>query len=134
MTLEWNAEDVAAVYATMLKPGEEPCEDITTQSSSFANVRPAGQGFVYRADKVFAGEEEIGLSSGRIISYTYNSMISLGFIKPEYAQMGSEVTVLWGTPGTRQMKIRAIVKQVPYNADYIRNENKDVEEIPHIKM
>ena len=29
VTLEWNAEDVAEVFATMLRPGEEPCEDIT---------------------------------------------------------------------------------------------------------
>ena len=131
VTLEWNADDIAAVYATRFRPGEEPCEDISTVSDAFLNDRPAGQGFVYRADKVFAGEKEIGLSSGRIISYTYNSMISLGFIAPEYAAEGTELAVLWGTPGTRQMKIRAKVVRFPYNSDYIRNENKDVEEIPH---
>ena len=58
-------------------------------------------------------------------------MISLGFIAPEYAAEGTELAVLWGTPGTRQMKIRAKVVRFPYNSDYIRNENKDVEEIPH---
>lgn len=131
VTLEWNADDIAAVYATRFRPGEEPCEDISTVSDAFLNDRPAGQGFVYRADKVFAGEKEIGLSSGRIISYAYNSMISLGFIAPEYAAEGTELAVLWGTPGTRQMKIRAKVVRFPYNSDYIRNENKDVEEIPH---
>lgn len=40
--------------------------------------------------------------------------------------------ILWGTPGTRQMKVRALVKQLPYNSEYIRNEDKDVEEIPRI--
>ena len=131
VTLEWNPQDVAAVYATMLTPGEQPCEDITIQGSSFSNTRPAGEGFTYRADKVFCGDEEVGISSGRIHSYTYNSMISLGFIKPELAVEGKELTVLWGTPGTRQMKISAKVARFPYNGDYIRNENKDVEEIPH---
>ena len=75
----------------------------------------------------------IGITSGRIISYTYNSMISIGFIDPKYASEGTELSILWGTPGTRQMKIRAVVKKLPYNSDYIRNENKDVEEIPHFK-
>lgn len=129
-TLEWNAEDVAAVYATMLRPGEEPCEDITNQGSSFANEVPSGTGFAYRADKVFAGDQEVGISSGRIISYTYNSMISLGFIHPDYAVEGTNLEILWGTPGTRQMKIRAKVARFPYNSDYIRNEKRDVSDIP----
>ena len=133
VTLEWNPEDVAKVFATRLRPGEEPCEDISVQSDAFWNEQPTEQGFSYRAEKVFAGENMIGITSGRIISYTYNSMISIGFIDPKYALEGTELSVLWGTPGTRQMKIRAVVKKLPYNNDYIRNENKDVEEIPHFK-
>lgn len=131
VTLEWNPQDVAAVYATMLTPGEEPCEDITVQSDISMGNAPADIGYRYRADKVFAGDEEIGITSGRIISYTYNSMISLAFIRPEYAKEGTELTILWGTPGTRQMNIRARVARFPYNSDYIRNEKKDVEEIRH---
>ena len=71
----------------------------------------------------------IGLTSGRIISYTYNSMISLAFISPAYAAEGTELTILWGTPGTRQMQIRAKVTRFPYNADFIRNSDKDVNDI-----
>ena len=59
-------------------------------------------------------------------------MISLGFINPEYAKEGTKLEILWGTPGTRQMKVRATVKKLPYNSEFIRNENKDVEEIPHL--
>ena len=29
------------------------------------------------------------------------------------------------------MKVRAKVARFPYNQDYIRNENRDVEDIPH---
>lgn len=132
VTLEWNADDVAAVYATRLRPGDEPCEDITVQGSSFDNARPAGEGFTYRADKVFAGDKQVGISSGRIVSYTYNSMISLGFIDPAFAEEGNELEVLWGTPGTRQMRVRATVARFPYNGDYTRNEDKDVNEIPRL--
>lgn len=132
VTLEWNAEDVGKVFATRLCPGEEPCEDISVQSDAFWNEKADGAGFTYRADKVFFGNEVIGLSSGRIVSYTYNSMISLGFINPQYAIEGRELEVLWGTPGTRQMKIRAKVASYPYNKDYIRNQDKDVETIPRV--
>lgn len=131
VTLEWNADDAAAVFATRLRPGEEPCEDISVLSDAFLNEKPAGQGYTYRADRVFVDGKEIGLSSGRIISPTYNSMISLGFLAPEYAKEGQEVEVLWGTPGTRQMTVRARVARFPYNKEFIRNEDKDVEEIPH---
>ncbi len=130
-TLEWNADDVAAVFATRLKPGEEPCEDISLPSDT-SMVNNLTQGvFEYRADKVFAGDKEVGITSGRIISYTYNSMISLGFLDSEYTKEGQELEILWGTPGTRQMKVRAKVAKFPYNSDYVRNEKKDVEEIPH---
>ena len=129
VTLEWNADDVGAVFATRLRPGEEPCEDISEQSASFANERHAEDGFVYRADQGLAGDTVIGLTSGRIISYTYNSMISLAFISPAYAAEGTELTILWGTPGTRQMQIRAKVTRFPYNADFIRNSDKDVNDI-----
>jgi len=57
-------------------------------------------------------------------------MISLAFIKPEYAKEGTEVTVLWGTPGTPQREIRAKVAKYPYNSDLIRNEHRDVADIP----
>ena len=130
VTLEWNADDVAAVFATQLRPGEDPCEDISEQSAAFPHERRTEEGFVYRADQVLVGDAVIGLTSGRIISYTYNSMISLAFINPAYAKEGTEVTILWGTPGTRQMKIRAKVVRFPYNADFIRNGDKDVNEIP----
>ena len=132
VTLEWNGEDVGKIFTTKLIPGEEPCEDISVQSDVFWNEQPEEPGFTYRADKVFAGENQIGISSGRIISYNYNSMISLGFINPEYAKEGTKLEILWGTPGTRQMKVRATVKKLPYNSEFIRNENKDVEEIPHL--
>ena len=71
-----------------------------------------------------------GSQAEKIISYTYNSMISLAFISAEYAKEGTELEILWGTPGTRQMKVRAKVARFPYNQDYIRNEKRDVSDIP----
>lgn len=131
VTLEWNADDVAAVFATMFRPGEEPCEDISRENE-IEFIRNLTQNvFAYRADRVQAEGKDIGISSGRIISYHYNSMISLGFINPAYAEEGKELTLIWGTPGTKQMEIRVKVAKFPYNSDFVRNQDKNVEEIPH---
>ena len=131
VTLEWNAEDVGSVYAAMLSKGSEEIDDITIPGDSIF-YRGDQFGFTYRADKVLNGEQEIGFSSGRIHSYTHHSMISLGFIAPEFAQEGTELTVIWGTPGTKQMKVRVKVACFPYNKnDIVSNKDKNVEEIPH---
>lgn len=131
VTLEWNAEDVAAVFATMLQPGGKAAEDITSENELEFVTNVKQNCFIYRADRVLADGQNIGISSGRVISYHYNSMISLGFIDPAYAREGTELTLVWGTPGTRQMNIRVKVARYPYNAEFIRNQDKDVEEIPH---
>lgn len=131
VTLEWNADDIASVFATMFRPGEEPCEDISRENELEFIKNFNENLFTYRADWVQADGKNIGISSGRIISYYYNSMISLGFIDPAYAQEGNELTLIWGTPGTRQMQIRVKVAKFPYNSDFVRNQDKNVEEIPH---
>lgn len=131
VTLEWNAEDVGKVFATRFVPGEEPADDITPLADFGIVESMFMGGFEYRADKVLAEGKEIGISTGRIQSYAYNAMISLGFISPEYAQEGTELELIWGTPGTRQMPIRVKVARFPYNGDLVRNEDRDAGDIPH---
>lgn len=46
-----------------------------------------------------ADGKDIGISSGRVVSYYYNAMISLGFIEKKYAVEGMELTLIWGTRG-----------------------------------
>ena len=133
VTLEWNPEDVAKVFATTITPGGEPCEQIATENELDYIYTGATGKYTFRADKVFANGAEVGFSAGRIISYNYNSMISLGFINRAYAAEGTELTLLWGTPGTRQMDIRVKVARYPYNKDLPRNEERDVEDIPHFE-
>lgn len=131
VTLEWNSDDIGAVFSTMFKPGEIPCEDISKQSDMPLTENSFHGYTEYRADLVLIDGEDIGITTGRVISYNYNSMISLAFIKPEYAKEGTDVTIIWGTPGTPQREIRAKVANYPYNSDLIRNEDKDVETIQH---
>lgn len=137
VTLEWNAEDIAAVYATQFQGREvEPCERIDARPlDMFYQDNIIGwpaEGYIYRADKVMADGKQVGISTGRICSYYYNRMISLGFIDPRYAELGKELTLIWGTPGTPQKEIRVKVARYPY-VDLIRNEDRDVETIPRYK-
>jgi len=135
VTLEWNPEDIAAVYVTQFQGKDvEPYEridalplDMTYQDNM---TGLPDKGCIYRADKVMADGKQIGISTCRVCSYYYNTMISLAFIDPKYAVEGKELTLIWGTPGTPQKEIRVRVARYPYN-DLIRNENRDVETIPH---
>jgi glycine cleavage system aminomethyltransferase T len=129
VTLEWNADDVAVVYATQLQGNSEVCERIDAGEVAFQENILGG--WVYRADKVLANGKWIGISSGRIVDYYYHTMISLGFISPEYAVEGKELTLIWGTPGTPQKEIRVKVARYPYlDSSFVRNENRDVSDIP----
>lgn len=129
VTLEWNAEDVGAVFATQFMGKDvEPCERIDKEVDMYYLENMYG-GTIYRADKVMSGDQWIGNSTGRIYSYYYNTMISLAFIDPKYAEEGKELKVIWGTPGKPQKEIRVKVARFPYD-QMVRNEDRDVEEIP----
>ncbi|MBE3581724.1 MAG: aminomethyl transferase family protein [Thermoanaerobacteraceae bacterium] len=134
VTLEWNADDIAAVYATQFRGREvEPCERIDAEPlDQYYLDNTAGGVFIYRADWVMANGKKVGISTGRICSYYYNRMISLGFIDRQYAEVGKELTLIWGTPGTPQKEIRVKVARYPY-IDLVRNEHRDVETIPRYR-
>jgi glycine cleavage system aminomethyltransferase T len=67
----------------------------------------------------------IGITAGRSYSYHYRQMISLCTIDIAESEIGNEVIILWGEPGTRQKEIRATVARFPYYNES-RNENVDV--------
>lgn len=133
VTLEWNADDVADIFASQFRGrGVEPYDEIGENPVDINfNLNTAG-GFIYHQDYVLAGDEKIGVSAVRARSAYYRRMISLGFIKKEYAKPGTELAVLWGRPGTPQKKVRVTVAPTPYvEADFTNNKYIDVESIPH---
>src|SRR5699024_8822893 len=122
------------VFATQFKSDQEAAESIAGESDMNLPGNSFAGETVYRNDRVQHKGIDVGMSTGRIVSYNYNRMISLGFINPDYAEIGTELILIWGTPGTRQMPIRVKVAPMPYNFDLISNQKKDVEEIPrHFK-
>lgn len=123
VTLEWNKEDILDIHHSQLEPGE-PYKDIAMPDD-------ISWGFPgYHADKVVNEDgKTVGISTGRMLAWFYREMISICSIDAEYSNLGTEVFVVWGEPGTRQKKIRARVARYPYH-DTDRNEKVDVSKIP----
>ncbi|MGY4238367.1 glycine cleavage system aminomethyltransferase T [Bradyrhizobium sp. USDA 4449] len=127
VTLVWNSEDILDVHASQYRQGEP------YQSMDQPNHFPGDNAkFVYYADKVLKDGKLSGISSGRAYSYHYREMLSLCSIDVECAEIGTEVKVLWGNPGTRQKEIRAIVSRFPY-LDEGRNQDVDVNRVPRLR-
>jgi glycine cleavage system aminomethyltransferase T len=122
VTLEWNPDDILDICASMFQPGEHYAPMGTSHLA-----QQGGAGILY-ADQVLKNGKLVGVSSGRNYSYYYRKMISLCSIDIEYSTMGTEVSVLWGNPGTRQKEIRAVVSRFPYLNEN-RNEGVDVSTI-----
>lgn len=123
VTLVWEPEDVVAVYASQFVSGEQaqfmdfPANPIWTADST-----------VVFADDVFVGGELVGMSSGRMFTSSYHSMISLAILDHAHAHEGNQVEVLWGDPGTRQMRIRATVVRYP-RLELPKNRDIDMKEV-----
>ena len=83
----------------------------------------------FKGYHVYDGEKLIGASSDRMLSAKTREMISICTIDEDYAVEGKAVEVLWGNPGTCQMRIRAEVTLFPYIKED-RNDNIDIEKIP----
>lgn len=124
VTLVWNTEDILDVIRSGFESGE-PYAPIEGPE----DMNELGQ-FEYVADKVLIDGKYVGTSTGRIHSWFYRKMLSLGLINTEECEIGKEVVILWGTAGGRQKEIRATIERYPYmNKD--RNETLDVSKIPN---
>lgn len=126
-TLEWNPDDIMNIFKAFYD-GES---DIPDQMMFPQNLTANPNGQV--SDKIINKKGEIiGRSACVVYTVYYKRSISMAFIEPEYAKEGQEVTVIWGTAGTRQIPIRAKVARYPY-LDLTDNRDFDMEQIPHYK-
>jgi len=123
-SLVWNQEDILDIYSSEFGMGDPYFPIEGPEDAPKTN-----DGWDYRGDQILVGDKCVGIATGRCFSWHYREMISLAVIEPEYAELGTEVEVLWGDPGTRQKKIRAIVSRFPYMNES-RNENVDTSAIP----
>ena len=113
-TLEWNAEDVLAVHASQLQPGE---------NGKYIEA-PTNHYSTHPYDRVMSGGRMVGVSTyGSLVSVD-RTWISLAILDPDIAVVGNKVSVVWGEEGggsTRpvvgrhvQKEIRATVQPWPY--------------------
>lgn len=128
VTLEWNADDIAAVYKAQFMGKDAVNYD---PIEAYHDTYNAGSLGLVRGSIVLAGEKNIGIATGRCCDFYHHTMISLASIDKEYAQEGTELTLIWGDKGYVPAKIRAKVAPFPYYNEEYRNETFDVEKIPH---
>ena len=124
VTLEWRDDDIVDLYASQFRQGQY------VQFMDFP-ANPIWQGNISTVfcDDVLIDDALIGISSGRIFSYYYKKMISLGVLDIEHAVVGNEVEVLWGDPGSRQVRLRATIGRYPY-LDLPFNRDINVADLP----
>lgn len=107
-TLVWDGEDVADVHASLFQKDQPPYQ--------FMEMPRDQRGFMY-ADRVLRNGRDVGVTTSRGYSVYFREMLSLCTIDVEHAEIGNEVTVIWGEPGSRQKEIRARVAAAPYKQD-----------------
>lgn len=107
VTLEFDAEDVMAIYASLFTDGE-----------AFTQIEIPHPPYIAAwTDWVIKDGARVGHSTFPLYSYFFRKVISLGFVPPELSAPGTEVGILWGHVGSRQIEIRATVRPAPYKKD-----------------
>ncbi len=116
VSLEWNAEDLADVYASLFREGP---------TNKFVDL-PHPRSSACHYDEVRKDGGMIGISTDKSYVYNEREMLSLAVVDDEYADPGTEVTLVWGEPEDNtnakverheQTEIRATVAPAPYGRD-----------------
>lgn len=116
VTLAWNADDMAKIFASLFNPDAEHYKFFDLPLANYASSN---------YDKVIdADGRTVGLSMFTGYSYNEKSALSLATIDPS-VPVGSELRVVWGEPngGTakttvephKQIEVRVIVSPIPYS-------------------
>lgn len=115
VTLALNKDDVLKAVGSQLEEGER---------AKFIEF-PCAIYAMYPNDRVTVDGETVGMSTWIGYSSNERRMLSLAMLDEEHAEIGKEVTLVWGEEngGTakpvverhKQMEIRAIVSPVPYS-------------------
>jgi glycine cleavage system aminomethyltransferase T len=126
VTLDWNAEDVLDVYASYLHDKGEPYMFMPFPRGDEEHGN-------FQLKVVDKKGKAVGASMGRTYSLYQRKTISLGVLDAGAAELGDEVVVLWGDRDKHPIKkIRAKVSKFP-SLDMVRNEEYDIESIPHFR-
>jgi len=114
VTLVWNAEDITDALGSFFRQGD---------TAKYINL-PSSRYSVFQYDKVLKDGETVGVSTNGAYTYNERAMLSLAVVNVEHSEPGTEVTLLWGEPGSTkphverhvQVEIRATVAPAPLHA------------------
>ncbi|MFB6352873.1 MAG: aminomethyl transferase family protein [Halobacteriales archaeon] len=116
VTLVWDGDDVVDVYGSLFSGGD------TYQYMELPHPRSSACPY----DRVEVDGELVGVSTDKSYVYQERSMLSLAVLDTDYAEPGTEVTVIWGEPADNenpraerhvQTAIDATVAPAPYSED-----------------
>ncbi|MDB5663268.1 MAG: glycine cleavage system protein [Sphingomonas bacterium] len=116
VTLAWNKDDMAKIYASLFDPDSEHYKFFDLPLANYASTN---------ADAVVdAAGNTVGMSMFTGYSYNEKSALSLATIDHEIP-VGTELKVIWGEPNGgskkstvephKQLEVRVIVSPVPYS-------------------
>jgi vanillate/3-O-methylgallate O-demethylase len=111
-TLEWDAEDVTDVYASLYRGGPH---------YTYMEMPRDQRGFMW-ADRVTRDGRDIGMTTSRGYSYYYRKMLSLATLDARQAEVGGDAEIVWGNPGDPEKVIRARIAPAPYKPDHARGD------------
>jgi glycine cleavage system aminomethyltransferase T len=136
VTLIWDTDDCAQVYASQFRGRDVEPADVIDRHRDTTDGRhqEATKGMTTIASKVYVDDKMIGHTVNRTNDYYNRQIIAVTFIDKDYTEIGTEVKILWGSPGTPQYWIKAKVAEFPYYHEELRNETFNVEKIPHPKF
>jgi vanillate/3-O-methylgallate O-demethylase len=116
VTLAWNPDDMAKIYASLFRPGEQNYKFFDLPLANYASSN---------YDRVTdAGGATVGVSMFTGYSYNEKTALSLATIDHEIP-LGTELRVVWGEEngGTKkttvephkQLEVRVVVSPIPYS-------------------
>jgi vanillate/3-O-methylgallate O-demethylase len=116
MTLVWNPADVAKIIEGYMNPDELPPMYLEFPRATYAS-------WLFDSVQDTNGNL-VGVSTYPTFLWTERSMVSLGILDPEFAKVGTELTLTWGEPDGgarshkwlephRQVTVRATVAVAP---------------------
>jgi glycine cleavage system aminomethyltransferase T len=117
VTLVWDGEDVAEVYASLFNKEATPY--------LFMEMPRDNLGCLF-ADKVLKDDQQVGVSTSRCYSYFFREMLSLCVVDTDFSKPGTPLKVVWGRSGQPQKYIRTTVATAPYKKD---NRRADVSKL-----
>jgi vanillate/3-O-methylgallate O-demethylase len=115
VTFAWHPDDMAKIYASLFRPGEEHYKFFDLPNANYASSS---------FDKIVKNGKTVGFSMFGGYSYNERTALSLGIVDPG-VEIGEELTLVWGEEngGTRkttvekhkQLEVRVTISSVPYS-------------------